>query len=54
VYFAAVQVCTSEITKHPSELLDFHPDDLEPVIVDECLHLKSFLVHNNDKEKVNL
>ncbi|KAG8171926.1 hypothetical protein JTE90_002006 [Oedothorax gibbosus] len=28
-----------------------YPEDLEPVFVDECLHLKPFSVQNTPKEK---
>ena len=37
------------MTKHASELLNFYPDDLEPMIVDGCLHLEPFLVQNTDE-----
>lgn len=43
----------SEITKCARELLSVYPQDLEPVIVNECLHLKAFLLENTDNERTS-
>ncbi|CAH1103011.1 unnamed protein product [Psylliodes chrysocephalus] len=42
----------SDITKCARELLSAYPKDLEPVVVDECLHLKSFLLNNSENDNI--
>lgn len=44
----------SDITKCARELLSAYPEDLEPVVVDECLHLKAFLLKNTQNENRRL
>lgn len=41
----------SKVTEHARKLLSVYPEDLEPVLVEECLHLKPFLVQNTPKDK---
>ncbi|CAH1104866.1 unnamed protein product [Psylliodes chrysocephalus] len=40
----------SDTTKCARELLSAYPEDLEPVVVDECLHLKAVLLKNTENE----
>ncbi|CAH1111566.1 unnamed protein product [Psylliodes chrysocephalus] len=37
---------TSDITKCARKLSSTYHEDLEPVVVDECLHVKAFLLKN--------
>ncbi|CAH1111750.1 unnamed protein product [Psylliodes chrysocephalus] len=39
---------------HNRELLSAYPEDLEPVVVDECLHLKVFLLKNTENENIRM
>lgn len=42
---------SSKISEKATELWKAYPNDLEPLVVDECLHLKAFLGQTNSGEK---